>query len=690
MNTGCWETWDETLEVKPLDSAIMKSLEYDSEKLPEFSPNLFTVKQNPLVNSCPKCHNNNKSFMLLDGLENLQISNPDEFLKKLTCTKNNTKVKVLSIFGNTCNGKSHTMNQVFFKGQEVFRASNEQNCCTLGVWAAFDPTLNVICLDTEGLEGVTSCENERAKLLLKVLAISDIVVYGIFSERLNRDLFMFLGTASHVYSQHFKAALQTIGQKEGISTSLSQFGPSIIVFHETKHTVPLINSTYHHSLRPTVISSQTENESESAEDILRTRFAQMSLGIDAFSSIKYIGLQTVNNVTDYQQLRIAIENELNNTTVRSARKPHLVYNALKNLQDQLTCETGKVSNTLFPEQYFTCPFKCLSCDTGCTNSMGHLREKQPHSSNVRCKYQCQYENLTYICRRCYKNGKEIEVTRRYYEENQNSWYSFAKNAWSGYVIDCSRCGEIYKSRQYWYGNNAEDVAIRKKITHVWNTSNSISSQNTAQWVVDGVSYITEAVTNVSLQPTKALKAWAADQVAPSYWRPNNEIKHCYQCKLLFSLTDDKHHCRDCGEGFCNQCSSKTKCVPYRNWFSPVRVCDACYERDTNCSSDDSLEPGIEDVGVRKVSEHVVSTFSAVGTVINYSKSIIKDTVRPSYWIPDAELINCCVCERKFSTMLPLHHCRACGRGVCQECSQHRKPVPRRGWDYPVRVCNACV
>ena len=219
----------------------------------------------------------------------------------------------------------------------------------------------------------------------------------------------------------------------------------------------------------------------------------MSLEIDAFNSIKYIGLQMVNDTTDYEQLRFAIESELNNTTVRSARKPHLVYNILKNLNNQLSNEIENVSNTLFPDQYFTCPIKCLSCNNGCNNSMGHLSEEKPHSSNTklvygfficyfnrttpwindvcydRCKFQCQYENSIYICKRCYKNGNEIEVSRQYYEDNQNSWYSFAKNAWSGYIINCPHCGEIYKSRQYWYGNNAEDVAIRKKITHVWNT-----------------------------------------------------------------------------------------------------------------------------------------------------------------------------------------------------------------------------
>lgn len=136
--------------MKSLDSSLD-----DFDKLSEFNPKLYFVEKNTLMDSCTKCHNktSNKSFLLLNGQENLQVSDAEEFLKKLNCVKEDTKVKVVSIFGNTGDGKSHTMNQVFFKGEEIFQTSNEQDCCTLGVWAAFDPILNVICLDTEGLQG---------------------------------------------------------------------------------------------------------------------------------------------------------------------------------------------------------------------------------------------------------------------------------------------------------------------------------------------------------------------------------------------------------------------------------------------------------------------------------------------------------------------------------------------------------
>ena len=39
----------------------------------------------------------------------------------------------------------------------------------------------------------------------------------------------------------------------------------------------------------------------------------------------------------------------------------------------------------------------------------------------------------------------------------------------------------------------------------------------------------------------------------------------------------------------------------------------------------------------------------------------------------------------------IHHCRACGEGFCDSCSNYRRPVPERGWDPDelVRVCKSC-
>ena len=37
-----------------------------------------------------------------------------------------------------------------------------------------------------------------------------------------------------------------------------------------------------------------------------------------------------------------------------------------------------------------------------------------------------------------------------------------------YVIDCPNCGVVYRSRQYWFGNqDPVDTVVRTEIVHVW-------------------------------------------------------------------------------------------------------------------------------------------------------------------------------------------------------------------------------
>ncbi|AEO53419.1 hypothetical protein MYCTH_2294713 [Thermothelomyces thermophilus ATCC 42464] len=90
------------------------------------------------------------------------------------------------------------------------------------------------------------------------------------------------------------------------------------------------------------------------------------------------------------------------------------------------------------------------------------------------------------------------------------------------------------------------------------------------------------------------------------------------------------------------------------------------------------------------------------------------------WQPDSEQTYCPICGTQFSIFVRKHHCRKCGRVVCNACSPHRITIPHRyivrppgapsplsqgpslslldsqGW-YPefsggerVRLCNPCV
>ena len=162
-----------------------------------------------------------------------QVVNADQFLEKLSCDRNDT-VKVVSIFGNTGDGKSHTLNHTFFGGRNVFSISPSQASCTIGVWCSLDTLNKAIIIDTEGLLGSSENENQRTRLLLKILAISDVVIYRTRAERLHNDMFVFLSNASKAYCKHFSQELKTASEK--CKQPASSLGPTLVVFQETTHT----------------------------------------------------------------------------------------------------------------------------------------------------------------------------------------------------------------------------------------------------------------------------------------------------------------------------------------------------------------------------------------------------------------------------------------------------------------------
>ncbi|XP_026799319.3 zinc finger FYVE domain-containing protein 1 isoform X1 [Pangasianodon hypophthalmus] len=620
-----------------------------------------------------------RSFLLIDENESLQVEDESHFFRKLGCSAAEG-VKVLSIFGNTGDGKSHTLNHVLFDGEEVFATSPSPASCTVGVWAAYEPRLGLIVLDTEGLLGAATHQNQRMRLLLKVLAVSDAVVYRTRAERLHNDMFHFLGSASAAYLKYFTPQLRALSSRCGLDVPLSNLGPAVVVFQETSRTQLLGQDT-----------------TVPADIVLQKRFHDLGLSTEAFSSVQYVGTQTVTPPTDFSQLKETITKQVKSTASRAPRQPDIVFSALQALSDRFCGEISddKISMySFFPDEYFTCPSVCLSCSIRCKNGMNHQKDRVPHMADGLCQYAHQYNNKVLICKKCYEGGREVIVVPKTSASTDNPWFGLAKYAWSGYVLECPYCGIIYRSRQYWMGNqDPESTVVRTEVKHVWQGSEAFQAdhQNAAQRVLDGVNYVLQSVSEYSSGPTKAVTAWITDQVAPPYWRPNAEITECHGCKRVFEEAERKHHCRACGEGFCQACSTRSMPVPERGWGrNPVRVCDACHQQGGAPQTIKVAQTEPKALVARRVTEMAQSTLDMVSTAVDYPLCFVKGVARPEYWVPDHEITQCHQCTKAFSSRVPKHHCRACGQGVCGGCSAQCRPVPSRGWDHPVRVCDACA
>ena len=63
---------------------------------------------------------------------------------------------------------------------------------------------------------------------------------------------------------------------------------------------------------------------------------------------------------------------------------------------------------------------------------------------------------------------------------------------------------------------------------------------------------------------------------------------------------------------------------------------------------------------------------------------------PSTWIPDAHVLACFNCNSLFSFFRRKHHCRACGRIFCDDCSKEREERPFTTGTGPVRACTTCA
>ncbi|CAG5919009.1 unnamed protein product [Menidia menidia] len=64
--------------------------------------------------------------------------------------------------------------------------------------------------------------------------------------------------------------------------------------------------------------------------------------------------------------------------------------------------------------------------------------------------------------------------------------------------------------------------------------------------------------------------------AADHWVKDEVVDSCSGCTVRFSLTERRHHCRNCGQLFCQKCSRFQSEIKRLKISSPVRVCQNCY------------------------------------------------------------------------------------------------------------------
>jgi zinc finger FYVE domain-containing protein 1 len=97
----------------------------------------------------------------------------------------------------------------------------------------------------------------------------------------------------------------------------------------------------------------------------------------------------------------------------------------------------------------------------------HQKENIPHQCVEQCSYNKELDNEILKCLQCHRDGLDTQVYGKSTATGDGLVQGIARYVWSGSVIECSKHGEVHRSRKYWFGNTEPKDVTRVEVIHVW-------------------------------------------------------------------------------------------------------------------------------------------------------------------------------------------------------------------------------
>ncbi|XP_017793357.1 PREDICTED: zinc finger FYVE domain-containing protein 9-like isoform X2 [Habropoda laboriosa] len=103
-------------------------------------------------------------------------------------------------------------------------------------------------------------------------------------------------------------------------------------------------------------------------------------------------------------------------------------------------------------------------------------------------------------------------------------------------------------------------------------------------------------------------------------------------------------------------------------------------------SSNDISSGQAQLDVNGTKEEQGSSPDILENSIPESSSVLGK--QPPFWVPDSDAASCMLCDVKFTVLKRRHHCRACGKVLCNKCCSMKYKLEYQG-NIDSRVCVSC-